>query len=99
MTIVEASSGTSGGERAGKDFTRKDKKAVIDANRAAHGGVTVCEICGAEIVPAAQSRKGVTPPGNETHVDHIIPRSKGGNGDPSNGQALCRVCNLDKSNH
>ncbi|WP_407653764.1 HNH endonuclease [Archangium lipolyticum] len=30
-------------------------------------------------------------------VDHVIPRAKGGEGDPDNGQVLCRDCNLKKS--
>ena len=35
----------------------------------------------------------------EMHADHIIPWSKGGKTDLSNGQMLCTTCNLAKSNH
>lgn len=30
------------------------------------------------------------------HVDHVIPVSKGGTGDPDNLKAACPLCNLDK---
>ncbi|WP_414674555.1 HNH endonuclease [Luteibacter sp.] len=29
-------------------------------------------------------------------MDHVIARSKGGDGSPENGQVLCRECNNDK---
>ncbi|MET0403629.1 MAG: HNH endonuclease [Cystobacter sp.] len=35
-------------------------------------------------------------PNNDSHVDHIIPKTKGGTGDPANGQVLCRDCNINK---
>jgi|GEM_PF-1737301 len=89
--------GTSGGDRAGKDFTPKGKQEVIDRNRDANGGTTRCQQCGVETVPSQKSQKGVTPPSNETQVDHINPKSKGGDGSPSNGQVLCRTCNRGKS--
>ncbi|WP_407653823.1 HNH endonuclease [Archangium lipolyticum] len=38
----------------------------------------------------------VTPPLNETHVDHRIPSAKGGPSEVDNGQVLCRDCNLKK---
>jgi RHS repeat-associated protein len=41
-----------------------------------------CEICGM--------------PGTATHVDHIVPRCKGGDNTPGNAQGLCPHCNLSK---
>jgi 5-methylcytosine-specific restriction endonuclease McrA len=32
------------------------------------------------------------------HVDHIIPRSKGGKDEMDNYQTLCHKCNIGKSN-
>jgi RHS repeat-associated protein len=84
--------------RAGKVFTKRGKDVVKQENAAKNGGKTKCDNCGVETVPSQKSEKGVTPPGNETHVDHIEPKSKGGAGEPGNGQVLCRDCNLEKGN-
>lgn len=43
-----------------------------------------CELCGAHEEQAAM------------HVDHIIPRARGGSDDASNFQALCITCNTNK---
>jgi hypothetical protein len=86
-------------EREGKDFTKAGKEAVIDVNKAKNGGVVKCERCGAETIPASQSKKGVTPSKKERQVDHRKAKSKGGSGTPENGDVLCRECNIDKSNH
>ena len=45
-----------------------------------------CELCGC----SAKERP--------LHVDHILPRSKGGKNDMTNLQALCERCNLAKGN-
>lgn len=91
------SKGTANGERAYMRFTPKGKQEVRAENAQKHEGENRCENCGVTTVEAQKSQKGVTPPGTETQVDHIIPRAKGGNGSPSNGQVLCRECNNEKS--
>jgi hypothetical protein len=45
-----------------------------------------CQLCGA------------TPKDTHLHVDHIVPRSKGGTNDESNLQVMCVRCNWGKSN-
>jgi 5-methylcytosine-specific restriction endonuclease McrA len=85
------------GKRAGMPFTRKGKAAVKQENAEKNDGKNRCEACEAETVPSQQHQKGVTPPKNEAQVDHVIPRAKGGDGEPDNGQVLCRECNIKKS--
>ena len=50
-----------------------------------------------------RSRKGCRAylynfPVTAVHIDHIIPRSKGGSNDPDNLQALCSYCNTSAGN-
>jgi RHS repeat-associated protein len=89
--------GTHGDPRAGKDFTPKGRQVVIDDSKARNGGKPVCVDCGRTTSTPQQSKKGVTPPDDETHVDHMTPKSKGGDGSPSNGCVRCRLHNLQKS--
>jgi hypothetical protein len=78
--------GSRDGPRAYMPFTQKCKKQAKEANALLHGGHTCCVLCNERTYPAQQSRRGVTPPNNETHVDHIIPRCQGGNGSLDNAQ-------------
>jgi 5-methylcytosine-specific restriction endonuclease McrA len=95
-TPAEHGSWVAAKNRKALPFTRTGKKIVKEDNAARNQGQTRCENCGIETVPAQQHKKGVTPPTNETHVDHVIPRVEGGRGEPDNGQVLCRDCNLKK---
>jgi hypothetical protein len=85
--------------RPGQPFTKAGKEAVKDLNIVKNGGKTVCETCGTNTVPGAQGKKGVIPAKNETNIDHVEAKSKGGSGTPDNGQVLCRDCNIKKSNN
>jgi RHS repeat-associated protein len=84
--------------KAGGSFSPATKQKVKEENAAANNGQTTCENCGTPTIPAEQSKKGVTPPGNQTEVDHYVPKSRGGTNDPSNGDVLCRNCNQTKGN-
>jgi len=85
------------GKRAGMAFTKKGKSTVKQKNAEQNDGKNRCENCGVDTVPGQQHKKGVTPPDKEAQVDHVTPRAKGGDGDPENGQVLCRECNIKKS--
>ena len=94
-----SSAGATTGGRAYMRFTPKGKQEVKAENARKHQGENQCENCGVSTVEAKQSKKGVSPPTNETQVDHVVPKAKGGSGTPENGQVLCRDCNNKKSDN
>jgi hypothetical protein len=75
-----ATEGSMGGPTAGKRFT--------DAERAEDAGQN-CTYCG---------RETTEEPGhpNSRQTDHIYPKSRGGNTDPSNRAPACAECNQSK---
>jgi hypothetical protein len=85
-----------GSVKRGKPFTKSQKKIIKEQNALENEGKNRCENCGAETVPGKKHEKGVTPPSNETQVDHKTPRVKGGTNEIDNGQVLCRDCNIEK---
>jgi hypothetical protein len=82
--------------RISKNFTPKGKAEIDKRNADRNGGTHRCDKCGVEVVPGKKSEKGVTPPANEKHRDHIQSKADGGAGVPENGRVLCRTCNLEK---
>jgi filamentous hemagglutinin len=71
---------------------------MMAANRERNGGVLVDDEDGQPLVPAEQSKKGVTPPPNEAAVDHYIPRSKDGPNSYKNAQIIARKRNSEMGN-
>ncbi len=93
------SGAVAGKGKSSLNFTKKGKSLVKEKNAAKNDGKIICENCKTETVPGQKHVKGTTPPSNEAHVDHVIPKAQGGKGDASNGQVLCRDCNLKKSDN
>ncbi len=89
--------GSSGGVGAGKAFGAAVRQDVVAESKALNSGVVTCAECRTPTVPGAKSTRGVTPPGNEAQIDHVVARSKGGNNTIENAEVVCRDCNRKKS--
>lgn len=79
-----------------KAFTRAQKRNILEENKLKNDGVICSDKSGAQAIQPEQHTKGVSPPSNEAHIDHIEPRSAGGTNSYSNAQVLTREENLSK---
>ena len=93
--------GAKGGPRAGKKHTRAAINKAKESNAAENGGKVKCSQCGRDTTPTTRRTAGSKVNPREGQGDHIIPRSKGGDGatvkDQKNIDIKCSECNLRKS--
>jgi uncharacterized protein RhaS with RHS repeats len=81
---------------SGKPFTQSQKRKILAENQGRNSGQILDDVTGEPLVPAQQHTRGVTPPGNEAHVDHVYPRSQGGPNSFANAEVRSRAANLLK---
>ena len=83
---------------AGKRFTQRQKREILEANMEATGGVLKSDGDGRLLSFPSKNVKGQKVDMNQAEVDHINPRSAGGSNHTSNAQVLSKEENLKKSN-
>ena len=82
----------------GKEFTQAQKLAIIEENMRRNGGQLRSDLSGAILSAPQRYALGYIPPKNEAQVDHVFPRSRGGENSYNNARVLSREENLLKSN-
>jgi hypothetical protein len=82
--------------KPGREFTPAQRRRIVQENQKQHDGEIRDDYTGEALIPAQQSRPGVTPPDNEVHIDHVIPRAEGGTNSNRNARVTSRRYNLDK---
>ncbi|MER9545076.1 hypothetical protein NKI72_23910, partial [Mesorhizobium sp. M0437] len=89
---------------SGKDPTKKQRIAIFEENKRVNDGILRSDESGIEIIPAKKSKRCVTPPKNEAHIDHIDPVNPAGKtkSSGSNSYKNLRLTagfeNIEKSN-
>jgi hypothetical protein len=79
-----------------KSFLSTQKVAIIQDNRAKHGGSLVSDSSGNLVVLTTKRAKGAKVNPDEVNIDHIFPRSQGGWNSYGNAQVLSFSENLKK---
>jgi hypothetical protein len=80
----------------GKKVTPMQKREMHAENRRRNGGALRDDETGELLSTPKQSTTGVTPPSNEAHIDHVVPKSTGGTNGYPNLRVISRQRNLEK---
>lgn len=81
----------------GKAFTDHQKRHVRQTNQLRNHLQLRDDHSGVPLQQGEPHRAGVRPPDNEAHVDHVMPKSRGGSNSYSNAELRSRAANLAKS--
>jgi hypothetical protein len=81
----------------GKEFTKKQKEKILEENRKQNDGYLRSDKDGSILDEPVQSKSGVPANMNQAEVDHVFPKSKGGDNTFSNSQVLSKSQNISKS--
>ena len=81
-----------------KDYTRAQKKTIINENKRRNGGVIVDDYDGQKLDKAVQSKKGIKANMNQAEVHHHEPKSLGGSNSYKNARVTSKRNNLKKGN-
>ncbi len=79
------------GYRSGGTFSRSADRAVRTS-----GVGKSCPQCGTKMTKSQRSVTGRKKDMRQAELDHIIPKSRGGNNSPANRQTICARCNNKK---
>ena len=83
----------------GKKFTQRQKEKILEENRRQNDGYLRSDQDGTILDNPVQSKSGVPANMNQAEVDHVFPRSKGGQNTYSNSQVLSKQQNIAKSDN
>ncbi len=80
----------------GLKTTPAQRQRILEANKKSNDGIIRSDESGKILDPPVQSKKGVPTNMNQAEVDHIIPKSRGGNNSNSNLRVISKEENLKK---